>query len=81
MIYQATIPHIHCSGCVNSIKLYLEEKFQNVKGDEQGKTMTFESSKDIETVKKEVGELLSQLNKDMESDHGYELSELVEVKN
>jgi len=79
MIYKATIPQIHCSGCVNSIKLTLEDKFTNIQGDQDNKTITFESSENLEDVKRDVKELLDQLNKEMNSDHGYLFTNIEEV--
>ncbi len=51
MQYQITIPQIHCSGCVNLIKITFEDYFENINVDEQNKIASFRTDKDIEEVK------------------------------
>lgn len=72
MQYSIFIPQIHCSGCVNLIKMSLEEKFTNVSVDEVAKVAIFES-KDNELETKSI---LDQLFEDQLSPAGYQYSNL-----
>jgi hypothetical protein len=72
MRYQIFIPQIHCSGCVNLIKLTLEEKFPAVSVDENSKVAVFESDEDESNVKMKLDKLFET---DL-STAGYEYSNL-----
>lgn len=73
MIYQITIPKIHCSGCVNLIKMSLEEIFNTVSVDQYSKIAEFQSDESIEMVKESLNKLFEELR-----ESGYEYSNLMQ---
>jgi copper chaperone CopZ len=67
MTYQIIVPKIHCSGCVNLIKMSLAEIFENVKVDQDFKVVEFESGKELDEVKEELDKVFEELK-----ESGYE---------
>lgn len=72
MKYQITVPKIHCSGCVNLIKMSLEESFQNVEVDQNTKTAEF--SYESENLQEQLDKVFVELK-----ENGYEYSDLKEI--
>lgn len=72
--YQFKVPEIHCSGCVNLIKLTLEDDFKNVEVDENSKEVIFESEGNFEKVTEKLRELFDGLK-----DAGYTWEELQKI--
>jgi copper chaperone CopZ len=70
MTYQITVPRIHCSGCVNLIKMSLEEVFEKVNVDEATKVAEFESEKELDEVKTDLDKVFVELK-----ESGYEYAD------
>jgi copper chaperone CopZ len=70
MIYQITVPKIHCSGCVNLIKMSLEEVFGKVEVDQTSKVAEFNSDKEIAEVQVELNKVFEDLK-----ESGYEYTD------
>lgn len=63
MKYKIELTGIHCSGCINLIKLSLEEaNLENVEVDSQTNTAVFKSSKEAEELKALLNNVFSDLN-------------------
>ena len=71
MTYQIIVPKIHCSGCVNLIKISLEEVFSNVEVDQETKIAEFQTDKDLDTTKQILEQTFEELRQS-----GYEYSDL-----
>ena len=63
MKYKIELTGIHCSGCINLIKLSLEEaNLENVEVDSQTNIAVFKSSKEAEELKALLNDVFSDLN-------------------
>lgn len=71
MNYQIKVPKIHCSGCVNLIKISLEDTFENVNVDQESKIAEFTSEKQIDEVKNNLDRIFDELKQ-----LGYEYTDL-----
>lgn len=72
MEYQIKVEKIHCAGCVNLIKMSLEETFQNVEVDQNTKTVKFQSKS--QNLKEELDKVFVELK-----ENGYEYSDLKQI--
>ncbi len=61
MTYQIIVPKIHCSGCINLIKISLEEVFGIVSVDGTTKIVEFESEKERNDVKTDLDKVFEEL--------------------
>lgn len=67
MTYQITVPKIHCSGCVNLIKMSMEDVFDKVLVDQASKIVEFTSEKDLKEVESNLNRVFIELQ-----ESGYE---------
>lgn len=72
MKFTIDIPAIHCNGCVNLLKMSLEESFSNVEVDLNTKSAEFISDSSMEDVNSLLDTIFLELNS-----LGYSYSNLI----